>query len=54
MNPSENTHHFPRTYWREIELPTFEQLNEDITVMLRLLVPELQALPLRIYLQRKG
>lgn len=23
---------FPRTYWREIELPTFEKLSEDLTV----------------------
>nr|WP_263323207.1 FAD-dependent oxidoreductase [Neobacillus sp. Marseille-Q6967] len=32
MNSSEQTHHFPRTYWREIELPTFDSLKEDITV----------------------
>jgi glycine/D-amino acid oxidase-like deaminating enzyme/nitrite reductase/ring-hydroxylating ferredoxin subunit len=32
MSSSESTHHFPRTYWREIELPTFEKLNEDTTV----------------------
>ena len=32
MSSAENTHHFPRTYWREIELPTFDKLNQDITV----------------------
>lgn len=32
MSSSESTHHFPRTYWREIELPTFETLNEDTAV----------------------
>jgi glycine/D-amino acid oxidase-like deaminating enzyme/nitrite reductase/ring-hydroxylating ferredoxin subunit len=32
MSSSENIHHFPRTYWREIELPAFNQLNEDKTV----------------------
>lgn len=32
MSSTDNTHQFPRTYWREIELPTFEKLNEDITV----------------------
>ncbi|WHZ04141.1 FAD-dependent oxidoreductase [Neobacillus sp. YX16] len=32
MSSTENTHQFPRTYWREIELPTFEKLNEDKTV----------------------
>jgi len=30
MSSSENK--FPRTYWREIELPTFDKLNEDIQV----------------------
>lgn len=32
MSTSDSTHQFPRTYWREIELPTFETLNEDTTV----------------------
>src|SRR3954462_4547704 len=32
MSSAENPHHFPRTYWREIELPTFDKLNQDITV----------------------
>ena len=32
MNTSEKKHQFPKTYWREIELPTFEKLNEDIAV----------------------
>lgn len=30
MSTSENK--FPKTFWREIELPTFEKLSEDITV----------------------
>jgi glycine/D-amino acid oxidase-like deaminating enzyme/nitrite reductase/ring-hydroxylating ferredoxin subunit len=32
MSTSERKHHFPRTYWREIELPTFNELKEDLTV----------------------
>jgi glycine/D-amino acid oxidase-like deaminating enzyme/nitrite reductase/ring-hydroxylating ferredoxin subunit len=32
MNSSEANHHFPRTYWREIELPTFEKLESDLNV----------------------
>ncbi|MEW9050923.1 MAG: FAD-dependent oxidoreductase [Neobacillus sp.] len=32
MNLSEANHHFPRTYWREIELPTFEKLESDLNV----------------------
>lgn len=32
MSSSEKNHHFPKTYWREIELPTFEKLTEDISV----------------------
>lgn len=32
MSSKNSTHQFPRTYWREIELPSFEKLNEDITV----------------------
>ena len=29
---SEKIPQFPKTYWREIELPAFKKLNEDITV----------------------
>ncbi|WP_223589648.1 FAD-dependent oxidoreductase [Neobacillus bataviensis] len=29
---SDNIPQFPKTYWREIELPAFKKLNEDITV----------------------
>jgi len=29
---STSEHQFPKTYWREIELPTFESLNEDLAV----------------------
>ena len=32
MNFSEKLPKFPRTYWREIELPKFESLKEDLTV----------------------
>lgn len=32
MSTSEHNSHFPRTYWREIELPAYEKLAEDITV----------------------
>lgn len=31
MKPTENTHKFPKTYWREIELPSFPSLNEDLS-----------------------
>ncbi|WP_066069465.1 FAD-dependent oxidoreductase [Neobacillus soli] len=29
---SEKNQQFPKTYWREIELPTFQKLNQDISV----------------------
>ncbi|MGJ7911767.1 FAD-dependent oxidoreductase [Neobacillus sp. LXY-1] len=32
MSPSEKIPQFPRTYWREIDLPKFDVLNEDISV----------------------
>ncbi|MEH7417864.1 FAD-dependent oxidoreductase [Neobacillus drentensis] len=32
MSLSENPQRFPRTYWREIELPTFKPLEQDISV----------------------
>jgi glycine/D-amino acid oxidase-like deaminating enzyme/nitrite reductase/ring-hydroxylating ferredoxin subunit len=32
MNSSENNQKFPRTYWREIELPAFKSLDQDIKV----------------------
>lgn len=32
MSSPEEKHHFPRTYWREIELPAFEKLTKDISV----------------------
>ncbi|NHC39850.1 FAD-dependent oxidoreductase [Bacillus sp. MM2020_1] len=32
MNSTDNMQKFPKTYWREIELPTFNQLTEDISV----------------------
>ncbi|OIK15871.1 (2Fe-2S)-binding protein [Bacillus sp. MUM 116] len=32
MSSSENTNKFPKTYWREIELPSFEALKEDLSV----------------------
>ncbi|ULT57834.1 FAD-dependent oxidoreductase [Neobacillus drentensis] len=32
MSSSENTQKFPRTYWREIELPAFKSLDQDINV----------------------
>ena len=32
MSSSEKIPQFPKTYWREIELPTFQKLTEDISV----------------------
>ncbi|MCM3115890.1 FAD-dependent oxidoreductase [Neobacillus sp. MER 74] len=32
MSSSEKIPQFPKTYWREIELPTFKNLTEDISV----------------------
>jgi len=32
MSSSENTSKFPRTYWREIDLPAFPKLEEDLSV----------------------
>ncbi|MCL6571159.1 MAG: FAD-dependent oxidoreductase [Bacillus sp. (in: Bacteria)] len=32
MSSSEKIPQFPKTYWREIELPTFQKLTADITV----------------------
>jgi glycine/D-amino acid oxidase-like deaminating enzyme/nitrite reductase/ring-hydroxylating ferredoxin subunit len=32
MSSSEKIPHFPKTYWREIELPTFQKLSEDVSV----------------------
>lgn len=32
MSSSDKIPQFPKTYWREIELPTFQKLTEDITV----------------------
>ncbi|MEH7116652.1 FAD-dependent oxidoreductase [Neobacillus vireti] len=32
MSSFDNTQKFPRTYWREIELPTFKSLDQDISV----------------------
>ncbi|MEH7075570.1 FAD-dependent oxidoreductase [Neobacillus drentensis] len=32
MSSSEINPQFPKTYWREIELPTFQKLTEDISV----------------------
>ncbi|MDF2854886.1 MAG: (2Fe-2S)-binding protein [Neobacillus sp.] len=32
MNKAEGNNKFPRTYWRETELPSFDKLQEDITV----------------------
>lgn len=32
MSSSEKIPQFPKTYWREIELPAFKKLNEDLTV----------------------
>jgi glycine/D-amino acid oxidase-like deaminating enzyme/nitrite reductase/ring-hydroxylating ferredoxin subunit len=32
MNVPKNIPQFPKTYWREIELPAFDKLNEDISV----------------------
>lgn len=32
MSSSENAHKFPKTYWREIELPSFKKLTEDLSV----------------------
>src|SRR3954466_10839117 len=32
MSSSEKKTQFPKTYWREIELPAFQKLTEDISV----------------------
>ncbi|MEH7501936.1 FAD-dependent oxidoreductase [Neobacillus drentensis] len=32
MSSSEKIPQFPKTYWREIELPTFQKLTEDLSV----------------------
>ncbi|WP_066370599.1 FAD-dependent oxidoreductase [Neobacillus fumarioli] len=32
MNTPEKIPQFPKSYWREIELPSFEKLNEDLSV----------------------
>lgn len=50
MSSTDNTQKkFPRTYWREIELPTFKSLDQDINVDVAIVGGELLELPRPTY-----
>jgi glycine/D-amino acid oxidase-like deaminating enzyme/nitrite reductase/ring-hydroxylating ferredoxin subunit len=54
MNPSNEIPQFPKTYWREIELPTFEKLQTDLNVDVAIVGAGITGITAAYLLTKKG
>ena len=52
MNTSEQQ--FPKTFWREIELPTYEPLNEDLSVDVAVVGAGITGITAAYFLSKEG